>query len=83
MRVGLLLPLYAGQAGAMFGFVLLMLVCLIVAMAVVGVVAVPARRDGRDVLTERGEAVIDGMLDKVKDTASAAGSAAGRVAGRR
>ncbi|GAA1229781.1 hypothetical protein [Oryzihumus leptocrescens] len=35
-----------------------MLLCLGLAVAVVGVVAVPARRQGRDILTPRGEEVV-------------------------
>ncbi|MDQ2782701.1 hypothetical protein [Lapillicoccus sp.] len=39
--------------------VLGMLVCLVGGIAVMGFVAVQARRDGRDVLTPRGEEVVD------------------------
>jgi hypothetical protein len=35
-----------------------MLICIGLALAVVGLVAVPARREGRDVLTPRGEEVV-------------------------
>ena len=38
-----------------------MLVCLALAVAVVLMVAVPARREGRDVLTARGEGIVDSM----------------------
>ena len=58
-----------------------MLVSLLLAVAVVGLVAIPARRQGRDVLTPRGEAVvsrvrertgsaIDAARDKVSDVTS-------------
>lgn len=35
-----------------------MLLCVALAVAVVGVVAIPARRQGRDVLTPKGEEVV-------------------------
>ena len=35
-----------------------MLICVGLALAVVGLVAAPARREGRDVLTPRGEEVV-------------------------
>lgn len=43
----------------MVALVLGMLVCLLGGMAVMGFVAVQARRDGRDVLTPRGEEVVE------------------------
>ncbi len=43
----------------MAALVLGMLVCLVGGMAVMGFVAIQARRDGRDVLTPRGEEVVD------------------------
>lgn len=42
----------------MVALIIGMLVCIGLALAVVGLVAVPARRDGRDVLTARGEEVV-------------------------
>ena len=41
-----------------------MLVCVAFALAVVALVAVPARRAGREVLTERGEEVLDSIRDR-------------------
>lgn len=35
-----------------------MLLCVVLAVAVVGLVAIPARRQGRDLLTPRGEEVM-------------------------
>ncbi len=35
-----------------------MLLCLVLAVAVVGLVAIPARREGRDLLTPKGEEVV-------------------------
>ena len=42
----------------MFALVFGMLVCLVGGMVVVGFVAAQARRDGREVLTTRGEDVV-------------------------
>ncbi len=47
------------HSGHMFALVFGMLVCLVGGMAVMGFVVAQARRDGRDVLTQRGEAVVD------------------------
>ena len=41
-----------------------MLLCLGLAIAVVGMVAVPARREGRDVLTPKGEEVVALVKEK-------------------
>jgi len=48
----------------MFALVLGMLTCVGLALAVVGVVAIPARRDGRDVLTPKGEDLVSLVRDK-------------------
>lgn len=45
-----------------------MLLCLILAIGVVLLVAIPARREGRDVLTTRGENVV-GSMKTVADSA--------------
>lgn len=48
-----------------------MVLCLALAAAVVGVVAVPARRQGRQVLTAKGEGVVSSVArstDKVVST---------------
>ncbi|HET7399259.1 MAG TPA: hypothetical protein VFJ94_12145 [Intrasporangium sp.] len=45
--------------------VLAMLVATGLAVAVVGVVAVPARRNGRDVLTAKGEGVLEAARERV------------------
>ncbi|HET7305885.1 MAG TPA: hypothetical protein VFJ12_15190 [Segeticoccus sp.] len=42
----------------MFTLVIAMLVCVVVAVVVVGVVAIPARREGREMLTPHGEEVV-------------------------
>lgn len=48
----------------MVALILGLLFCVGVAMVVVGLVAVPARRQGRDVLTPRGEQVLTRVLEK-------------------
>jgi hypothetical protein len=41
-----------------------MLVCLLLAVAVVGLVAIPARREGRGLLTPKGEAVVSRVRER-------------------
>jgi len=41
-----------------------MVLCLVLAVAVVGLVAIPARRQGRDVLTPKGEEVLSRVREK-------------------
>ena len=48
----------------MVSLVLGMLVCVALALVVMALVAVPARRAGREVLTERGEEVLDSIRVK-------------------
>lgn len=48
----------------MVAVVLGMLFCVGLAVAVMALVAVPARREGRDVLTERGEEVVLSLRDR-------------------
>ena len=48
----------------MVSLVLGLFLCVTLALAVVGLVAVPARRAGREVLTERGEEVLDSIRDR-------------------
>ena len=50
----------------MTALILAMLLCLGLAVAVVGMVAVPARREGRDVLTDRGDAVVGALKDRTE-----------------
>lgn len=35
-----------------------LLICLVLSIAVMGLVAIPARREGREILTARGERVV-------------------------
>jgi hypothetical protein len=48
----------------MFALVLGMLICLLGAMTVMGWVASQARREGRDLLTARGEEVVGKVTAK-------------------
>ena len=48
----------------MVSVVLGMLVCLGFALVVMALVAVPARRQGREVLTERGEEVLESLRER-------------------
>ena len=48
----------------MVSLVLGMLLCVALALVVVALVAVPARRAGREVLTERGEEVIGSIRER-------------------
>ena len=48
----------------MVSVVLGMLVCLALALAVMALVAVPARRAGRDLLSERGEEVVGSLRER-------------------
>lgn len=60
----------------MVALVLGMLVCVALAIAVVGLVAIPARRQGRDLLTPKGEEVVAIVREK---TGSAVDTARGRT----
>ena len=48
----------------MVSVVLGMVFCVALALAVVALVAVPARREGRDVLTERGEDIVGSLRER-------------------
>jgi len=62
----------------MFVLVLAMFLSVVLAVAVVGVVAIPARREGRDLLTSKGEKVVSLVRDK---TGSAVETARGKTGG--
>ncbi len=55
----------------MAALVISMLVCLLLGLAVVVGVAVPARREGKDVLTPRGEEVVARVRERTESVASA------------
>lgn len=54
----------------MLPVVLSLLLITAVALAVVGVVAVPARRAGREVLTHRGASTLDSLRERVTPRAA-------------
>ncbi|MGL5857302.1 MAG: hypothetical protein ACRC35_02650 [Angustibacter sp.] len=56
-----------------------MVVVLVVAGVVVALVAVPARRQGRDVLSVEGEQIVDAVRER---TANTVGTVWGRVGDR-
>ncbi len=55
----------------MVSLVLAMLACVALALVVMALVAVPARRAGRDVLSERGEEVLGSIRDRQRPSRSA------------
>ena len=58
-----------------------MLLCLVLAVAVVGLVAIPARRQGRDVLTPKGEEVLLRMREKTGSAVETAREKTGEAIG--
>lgn len=58
-----------------------MLLCLILAVAVVGLVAIPARREGRDVLTPKGEKVVSRVREKTGSAMETAREKTGEAIG--
>ena len=55
----------------MAALVITMIVCLLLGLAVVVAVAVPARREGKDLLTARGEQVVSRVRERTGQVASA------------
>jgi hypothetical protein len=51
----------------MVALILGMLLCVGLALAVVALVAIPARREGRDLLTPRGEEVVAAARERTQD----------------
>jgi hypothetical protein len=70
-----------GQAGYMVVLVVGMLLCLVLAVAVVGLVAIPARREGRDVLTPKGEEVVSRVRQRSGSALESARAKTGEVVG--
>ena len=65
MSVSIWLPLRShDRLDLVFALVFGMMICLAIAMVVVGLVALPARRDGREVLTSRGEELVGAVKDR-------------------
>ncbi|MDQ2849695.1 hypothetical protein V3G39_14580 [Dermatophilaceae bacterium Sec6.4] len=44
-----------------------LLLCVVLAGAVVALVAIPARREGRELLTERGEQMLSKVTERHRD----------------
>ena len=65
----------------MFVLLFVMVLSLGLAMLVVCVVAIPARRDGRDVLTPRGEDVVSLVRDKTGSAVETAREKTGEAMG--
>lgn len=53
----------------MTALVVATLLTVVLALAVVGLVAIPARRQGREVLTPRGEKVVAAIKDRTESVA--------------
>ena len=64
----------------MIALVFAMIVCLVLGLAVVAVVAIPARREGRDILTARGEDVVTRVRGRTESVTSAARAKTGDLA---
>lgn len=63
----------------MIWLILALLLCVALAGAVVAIVAVPARRDGREVLTERGEGLVATVTSKTEKVTSVVSGTAEKV----
>jgi hypothetical protein len=55
----------------MAALVITMILCLLLGLAVVVAVAVPARREGKDLLTPHGEQVVARVRERTEHVASA------------
>ena len=62
-----------GTLGGMVPLIIGMLICVGLAVAVVALVAIPARREGRGLLTPRGEEIIAVVKDKTVTTLETTG----------
>ena len=58
-----------------------MLLCLVLAVAVVGLVAIPARREGRGLLTPKGEEVVSRVRGRTGSVMETAGEKTGEAMG--
>ncbi|TWP35593.1 hypothetical protein [Leekyejoonella antrihumi] len=69
----------------MLWLILALLVSVVLAAVVVGLVAVPARREGRAMLTERGETLVSSVAERkerVATTAKKTGASVTRRSGK-
>ncbi|TWE13153.1 hypothetical protein [Rudaeicoccus suwonensis] len=67
----------------MLWLILALVICVGLASAVVGLVAVPARREGREVLTDRGERVVSTVASGTEKVAKGATKATAVVTKKR
>ena len=58
-----------------------MLLCLVLAVAVVGLVAIPARREGRGLLTPKGEEVVSRVRERTGSAVETAREKTGEAMG--
>jgi hypothetical protein len=65
----------------MFFLVFAMLLCVVLAVAVLGMVAIPARREGRDLLTPKGEQVVSRVREKTGSAVETARDKTGEAIG--
>lgn len=61
----------------MVWLILALLLCVALAAAVVAVVAIPARREGREILTDRAEELVSSVTSKTEKVLRRDGSSAG------
>lgn len=70
--------------GPMTAVIVGLLICLVLSAVVMAVVAIPARRQGREVLTARGERVVVRVRETTDNaTSRASGAVAGANPARR
>lgn len=62
---------------SMVWLILALLLCVALAAAVVAVVAIPARREGREVLTDRAEDLVSSVASKTEKVLRRDGSSGG------
>lgn len=59
----------------MVALIIGMLICIVLAVAVVALVAIPARREGRDILTPQGEELVSLAREKTESAIGRTGDA--------
>jgi hypothetical protein len=65
----------------MVSVILVMLLCVVLALSVVGLVAIPARREGRDLLTPKGEEVLSRLRERTESAVETAREKTGEAMG--
>ena len=74
-RVDLRMAARSATLGGMVVLIVGMLLCVGLALAVVALVAIPARRQGRDVLTAEGEEIVAMAKERTQDALDKTGEA--------